>query len=279
MTSTPRSKAATDASTQSGAPRPRRVREARAVAATQLPFDLIESKLALPALRADTVAKPELIDRLCDSPAPVVSIVAPAGLGKTTLLAHWAEHDERAFGTVSMDERDDDPVVLLRYVAAAMSRIEHVPPAVFEALSTPGQSIWSTCIPRVCAALSARTRPLVLVLDDLHFVNDPTSLDAVAALLDHVPPGSQIVVSTREEPTLGLARLRAQGRVLEIGADDLRLNAREAATLLHNARVDLDDAGVSALTERGVAGRPLPGCAVAARGSAGRDELPRRRPF
>ena len=116
-----------------------------------------------------------------------MSVVAPAGFGKTTLLAHLAERDQRSFATVALDERDNDPVVLLRYVAAALDRVEPVPASVFEALSTPGRSVWSTCIPRVCAALSAMTSPVVLVLDDLHFVSDPTCIDAVAALIDHVP--------------------------------------------------------------------------------------------
>ena len=179
-----------------------------------------------------------------------MSVVAPAGFGKTTLLGHLAERDERSFAPVALDERDNDPVVLLRYVAGALDRVTHVPRSVFEALSTPGRSIWSICIPRVCAALSTATDPLVLVLDDLHFVSDSTSLDAVAALLAHVPEGSQIVVASREAPPLPLARLRAQGRVHEIGADELRLNAEEAAALLRHASVDLDESAVSELTAR-----------------------------
>jgi len=119
----------------------------------ELPYELIEAKLSPPALRADTVVKANVIDRVIASKARAVCIVAPAGFGKTTLLAHLAERDERLFATVSLDERDNDPVVLLRYVAAALDRIEPVGPSVFEALSTPGRSVWSTCIPRVCAAL------------------------------------------------------------------------------------------------------------------------------
>ena len=155
----------------------------------ELSFDLIEAKLAPPALRAETVAKSELIDRVCASEGRVVSVVAPAGFGKTTLIAQLAERDERSFATVSLDERDNDPVVLLRYVAAALDRVEPIPASVFEALSMPGRSLWSTCIPRVCAALSAVAHPVVLVLDDLHFVSDPTSLDAVAALLNSCSGG------------------------------------------------------------------------------------------
>jgi LuxR family maltose regulon positive regulatory protein len=219
-------------------------------ATTEFPFDLIDAKLAPPAFRAEMVAKTELIDRVCASATRAVSVVAPAGFGKTTLLAQWAEQDPRPFATVSLDERDNDVVVLLRYVAAALNRVERVSPSVFEALSGPGRSVWSTCIPRVSAALSAVTNPVVLVLDDLHFVSDPTCLDAVAALLGCVPEGSQMVVATREEPELPLARLRAQDRVLEIGLDDLRLNEEEAATLLRNAGVDLDRSSISELTRR-----------------------------
>ena len=153
-----------------------------------------------------------LIDALRASKVRVVSLVAPAGFGKTTLLAHLAQRDARSFATVAIDKRDNDPVLLLRYIAVALDRVEPVAPPVFEALSRPGGSIWTSCIPRVCAALAAMAEPVVLVLDDLQFLTDPTSLDAVAALLDHVPERSQLMVASREEPALPLARLRAQGR-------------------------------------------------------------------
>ena len=215
-----------------------------------LPYELIEAKLAPPALPLDTVEKTELIDRLRASKARAVSVVAPAGFGKTTLLAHLAERDSRSFAMVALDERDNDPVVLLRYVAAALDRVEPIPESVFEALSTPGRSVWSTCVPRVCAALSAVTSPVVLVLDDAHLVSDPTCLDAITALIDHVPERSRLVMSSREEPALPLDLLRSQGRVLEIGAGDLRLSAAEAASLLRTAGVELDKAAVSELVER-----------------------------
>jgi LuxR family maltose regulon positive regulatory protein len=220
------------------------------MAAVELSFDLIEAKLAPPALRTDTVVKKELIDRLCAAESRAVSVVAPAGYGKTTLLSQWAERDPRFFATVSLDERDNDVVVLLRYIVAALDRSERISASVFEALWGPGRSIWSTCIPRVGAALSALTNPVVLVLDDLHFLSDQTCLDAVATLLEHIPEGSLMVLATREDPDLPLARLRAQGRVLEIAPDDLRLTEDEAAMLLRSAGVDLDPSDVAELTRR-----------------------------
>jgi LuxR family maltose regulon positive regulatory protein len=123
------------------------------MATVELSFDLIEAKLAPPALRTDTVVKKELIDRLCAAESRAVSVVAPAGYGKTTLLSQWAERDPRFFATVSLDERDNDVVVLLRYIVAALDRSERISASVFEALWGPGRSIWSTFT-------SSATRPV-----------------------------------------------------------------------------------------------------------------------
>src|SRR5688500_3731165 len=99
--------------------------------ATEVPFDLVEVKLAAPLIRPATVAKENVIEQLRTSRLPFASIVAPAGYGKTTLLARWAEADSRPFAWVSLDPRDDDAVVFLRYVAAAIHRVSPVPVEVF----------------------------------------------------------------------------------------------------------------------------------------------------
>jgi LuxR family maltose regulon positive regulatory protein len=95
-------------------------------------------------------------------------VVAPAGYGKTTLLSRWGEADARPFAWVALDGRHDDALVFMRYIAAAIHRVEPLPPTVFEALSGPGGSTWPTRVPRLGRALSGLPRPLVLVLDDLH---------------------------------------------------------------------------------------------------------------
>ena len=215
-----------------------------------IPFDLAETKLAAPLVRPGTVAKADVIARLSASSAHLATVVAPAGYGKTTLLARWADADPRPFAWVALDSRDDDPIVFLRYVAAAIHRVEPLPPPVFEALSGPGGSTWSTRVPRVGNALGGLERPMVLVFDDLHSVAGPACLDVVSALLDYVPAGSQIAIATREAPALPLARWRAHGRVEEIGVAELRLNEREAGLLLEAAGVAFDAADVSALTDR-----------------------------
>jgi LuxR family transcriptional regulator, maltose regulon positive regulatory protein len=215
-----------------------------------VPFDMAEVKLAAPLTRPGTVAKADVIARLCTSPSPFASVVAPAGYGKTTLLARWAEADPRPFAWVALDGRDDDAVVFLRYIAAAIHRVEPVPSEVFDALSGPGGSTWSKRVPRVGSALAALGRPLVLVLDDLHAVASPFCMDVLAALFEYVPVGSQIAVASREAPALPLARWRAQGLVHELGVPDLQLDEREAGLLLEAAGVELDASELSDLTRR-----------------------------
>ena len=215
-----------------------------------VPFDLAEAKLAAPLPRPGTVAKADVIARLSAASTPFATVVAPAGYGKTTLLARWAEADSRPFAWVALDGRDDDAVVFLRYIAAAMHRLEPVSSDVFDALSGPGGSTWSTRVPRVGGAIAARERPLVLALDDLHAVANPACLDVLAELSRYVPAGSQIAVASREEPALPLGRWRAQGSVDEVGVGDLRLDEQEARVLLEAAGVELDDGELSELTEQ-----------------------------
>ena len=154
---------------------------------TEVPFDLAEIKLAAPLIRPGTVAKADVIARLCASRLPFATVVAPAGYGKTTLLARWAEADPRPFAWVALDGRDDDALMFLRYIAAAVNRVEPLPLAVLDALSGPGGSTWSTWVPRLGSGLAGLERPLVLVLDDVHAVPGPACLDVLAALVDYVP--------------------------------------------------------------------------------------------
>ncbi len=219
------------------------------MAVADVPFDLLEVKLAAPLTRPGTVVKADVIARLCASRSPFAAVVAPAGYGKTTLLVHWAEADPRPFAWVALDGREDDAVVLLRYIAAAIHRVEPVAPDVFEALFGPG-SIWSKHVPRVGGALAACKRPLVLVLDDLHAVANPACLDVLAALFEYVPAGSQIAIASREAPALPLARWRARGIVDEIGVAELRLDEQEAKLLLQATGVELNAGELSGLTER-----------------------------
>ena len=214
-------------------------------------FELLRAKLDVPPPRPGIVERTALVGRLSrERSGRVVSVVAPPGYGKTTVLGQWAAHDRREFAWVSLDHRDNDPVVFLTYVAEALNADSTIGPAVFKALSGSGDSLWTRGLPRLVAALAARSDPLVLVLDDVHELENHECLDALAALLRHVPQGSQLVLSGRTEARLGLPKLRADGELLELGPAALALTDAEAFALLTAAGADVTRAQAEALNER-----------------------------
>ena len=214
-------------------------------------FDLVVSKLRRPPARPGMVRRPSLIDRLArDDCGPIVSVVAPAGYGKTTLLSQWAERNGQAFAWVSVDEADNDPKVLLTYVAEALDAVQPVGGRVFDALASPASSVPGSVVPRLGAALASMTTPVVLVLDDVHALRNSECRAALSVLADHVPGGSRLALAGRTEPPLRVARLRAEGRVTEIGPGDLALTCDEASSLLHAAQVALGADEVAELHRR-----------------------------
>src|SRR5580700_8982668 len=223
----------------------------RAQCTARVGFDLMASKLRRPVVRPGTVPRRSLIDRLAqDDLRPIVSVVAPSGYGKTTLLSQWAGRNGQSFAWVSLDERDNDPKVMLSYVAAALDAVQPVGERVFEALASPVSSVPGSVVPRLGSAFWSMTAPVVLVLDDVHLLQNRECRDALSVLADHVPGGSQLVLAGRNEPPLRIARLRAEGRVLEIGPGDLMLSHEEAALLLRSAEVTLGEDDVAALHQR-----------------------------
>src|SRR6201985_1425563 len=130
-------------------------------------FDLIAAKLRRPGRQPGTVRRSSLIEKLArGSSRPLVSVVAPAGYGKTTLLAQWAERNGQAFAWVSVDEADNDPKVLLTYVAEALNAVEPVGERVFDALASPGSSVPGSVVPRLGSAFFFSGLPAAGCLDD-----------------------------------------------------------------------------------------------------------------
>jgi LuxR family maltose regulon positive regulatory protein len=236
-------------------------------------FDLVVSKLRRPPTRPGTVRRSSLIDRLArDDSRPIISVVAPAGYGKTTLLSQWAEHTGQAPAWVSVDERDNDPKVLLTYVAAALDAVQPVGGRVFDALASPASSVPGSVVPRLGNAFASMTSPVALILDDVHVLRNSECRAALSVLADHVPAGSRLAFAGRTEPPLRVAQLRAEGRITEIGAGDLSLTAAEAASLLRAAEVALGADEVAELnqwTEGWAAGLYLAALAIRAGGSLG----------
>ena len=214
-------------------------------------FDLTVSKLLRPLVRPETIQRSPLIERLVNSNGvPIVSVAAPAGYGKTTLLSQWADRDPRAFAWVSVDEADNDPKVLLTYVAEALDAIEPIGERVFDALASPASSVPGSVVPRLGSAFASMTSPVTLVLDDVHLLHNSECRAALSVLADHVPSGSRLVLAGRAEPPLRTARLRVEGKLLEIGAGDLSLTVGEAASLLRAAGVQVGAEDVAGLHQR-----------------------------
>ena len=228
-----------------------RQRAGRSQRVDESSFDLVMSKLLCPLPRPGTVGRSSLIERLArGDPGPIVSVVAPPGYGKTTLLSQWAERNGQAFAWVSLEEPDNDPKVFLRYVAEALDAVEPIDRRVFDALASPGSSVPGSVVPRLASAFWSMTTPVVLVLDDVHILHNRECQAALWVLADHVPGGSRLVLAGRAEPPLRMARLRAQGRILEIGAADLALALDDATLLLRNVGVVLGEDEVTELHRR-----------------------------
>ena len=217
---------------------------------SELPFEVVESKLRPAAIMPETVSRTALVNRLRAAGAfPLVFVVAPAGYGKSTLLSQWANRDARSFAWVAIDERDNDPAVLLRHVSAALDRIEPIAPSALGALRSNGKSVTAKALPLLAEAIASREFPFVLVLDGADLLARD-SASAVASLIEQIPAGSMVALSGRMLPRLPVAALRAGRPLLEIGPYELALSRREAEILLRAARVELSDPEISELLER-----------------------------
>jgi LuxR family transcriptional regulator, maltose regulon positive regulatory protein len=214
-------------------------------------FDAIASKLTIPDVRRGSVSRTALVNRLRAAGAfPCVVVVAPAGYGKTTVLAQWAAKDARPFAWLSIDERDNDPVVLLRHLLAALDSVDPIEPRLLEALGSRQPSVWSSVMPRLAAHLAAGKSPFVLVLDDVDLLESKDSIAIVTTLIENLPARSMAALAGRRQPKLPVASFRVGGPLLEFGPYELALSRREGEMLLRACAVDLEEDAMVDLLER-----------------------------
>jgi LuxR family transcriptional regulator, maltose regulon positive regulatory protein len=210
---------------------------------------LLDAKFSAPQSRPDTVSRAELIEaaRSCD--CRVIAVTAPAGYGKSTFLAEWAQAEDRRVAWVSLDRFDDDPAILLASLASAYVGVDPGSADLVADIKARGVSVLGRAAPRLAAALRASPVPFVLMLDDLHEVSSPACHDALDVLISGIPRGSQLAAASRSEQT-HLPRLRALGEALEFGADDLALDAAGARQIFATKQVSLTAEQAAAVTGR-----------------------------
>jgi LuxR family transcriptional regulator, maltose regulon positive regulatory protein len=200
---------------------------------------LLETKLHVPRPRRALIARTRLSEALSRGAESGLTLVsAPAGFGKTTLLAEWlagAPRDGRSVAWLALDQRDNDPTLFWTYLLAALNRA--APGVGTRALSLlqPPRPPIDTVLTTLLNDLDALPDDVVLVLDDYHVIDARDVQDGMTFLLEHLPPQLHLVIAGRADPALSLARLRGRGELVEIRAADLRFTADEAAAYLNGA--------------------------------------------
>ena len=213
---------------------------------------LLTTKLHVPRRRRGIVGRPRLLDLLRRGDEAALTLVsAPAGFGKTTLLTDWLATGPEGCTTawLSLDERDDDPPVFWSYLVAVVAAMVSEPGGA--SLRTLGEVPSEAALTTLLNALGALDDDAVLVLDDYHVIQSPPIHDAMTFVVEHLPANVRLVMATRADPPLPLARLRARGDVVEVRAADLRFTAEEAGSYLNGSMgLHLEAADVDALESR-----------------------------
>ncbi|MFO7697872.1 MAG: LuxR C-terminal-related transcriptional regulator [Anaerolineae bacterium] len=235
-----------------------------------MPTQILATKLYVPPPRPQAVLRPHLIERLDEGLAfgcNLTLISAAAGFGKTTLLSEWVAGCGRPVAWLSLDREDSEPARFLTYLVAALQTVApDMGAGVLAALESPQPPRTEPLLTALLNEIATIPDPIILVLDDWHAIDsEPAVPDgagrALAYIVDHLPPRIHLVIATREDPVLPLARLRARGRLTELRAADLRFTPAEAAAFLNQvmglALSAEDIAALESRTEGWIAGLQL----------------------
>jgi LuxR family transcriptional regulator, maltose regulon positive regulatory protein len=215
---------------------------------------LVSTKLRPSQARLNLVARPRLVAKLeREADRKLTLISAPAGFGKTTLLVEWLkgrEGGDRSVAWLSLDAGDNDPVRFLSYLVASLGRSvgEEFGEGILAALRSAGSSRMEAVLGAFINELADLPGEVAIVLDDYHVIDSEHVQRIVAFLLERLPPNMHLLISSRIDPPLPLARLRVRGQMIELHAEDLRFTPKEAAAFLGDAmNLDLSDRDVAAL--------------------------------
>ena len=214
---------------------------------TGLSPDRLGTKFHPPAARRGTVHRTALVERLLASHAPVITLVAPPGYGKTTVLAQWADLRAPRVAWVSCDRTDNDPAALWNAVVTSVDAVAPLGRAPSLVLSAKGGG--ADAVPALMAALERAGTPMTIVLDHLEEVSSHQSRAAIAEFVIRLPAGWQVALASRERLPVPTSRLRAEGRVTEVGPVELAMSVEEAEALLAGADVRSDSRVASELVQ------------------------------
>ena len=214
-----------------------------------LSAQLLATKTTARRQRVGSVTRRAVIDRARRSDARLVAVTAPAGYGKSTLLAEWAALDGRPSGWATVDGQDDDPVALLTLLAVACEHISPRARGVALEMGSVGAGVLGRSAPILARALAEAPAPFVLFVDDIHAASSDACRDVLEVIIGGVPHGSQIVLASRhEQPYLG--SLRAEGTTYEITTNDLRIDREGAKTIFHGADARVTDDDIDLAVDR-----------------------------
>jgi LuxR family maltose regulon positive regulatory protein len=236
---------------------------------------LLETKLYVPRPPADRIARPRLIDAMSSGAAGKLTVVvAPAGFGKTTLVAAWLANTfgtDAPAGWLSLDPSENEPATFWAYVITALQRVNPgVGAHALSQLQSPKPPPIDAILTSLINEVDALDRDFTLVLDDYHVIDTEAIHGAMTFLVDRLPPRMHLVIASRSEPPLALARLRARGELAELRGADLRFTVEEAAAFLRAMSLDVSARDVEALerrTEGWIAGLKLAALSMKARDS------------
>lgn len=197
---------------------------------------IVSTKLNVPPVRARSVLRPRLMERMhAGADRKLTLVSASAGFGKTTLVSAWLADCERPAAWLSLDDKDNEPTRFLSYLVAALQSIApRLGEGVLGVLSLPQTPPAEAILTSVLRDIAELPLSFALVLDDYHVVKDETIHQAIAFLLERLPRNMRLVIATREDPPLPLARLRVRNDLTEIRGDDLRFTLAEAAAFLND---------------------------------------------
>jgi LuxR family maltose regulon positive regulatory protein len=214
---------------------------------------LLATKLYIPPLRPSLVPRPRLIEPLkAGLDRKLVLVSAPAGFGKTTLLSEWLAAAGEPTAWLSLDGEDNDPARFLAYLLAALRQIDPSLGETFQLmLQAPQPLPPESLLTSLINDLAALPGPCIVVLDDYHLIQTLTIHHQLAFLLEHLPPQVHLVIATREDPPLPLARLRARDQIVDVRQSDLTFTEEETADFLRQVMgLDLSPADIATLSRR-----------------------------